>query len=138
MANNIRRSYNDRGYNSYSGNRRTSDYNPYNRSDNYSGKRRSQVKKLIKGDILYLSGWKIGSKAGFRTFFVAPAKSPKTRVSKSGKNWVSCRVSVTNKTHGTNGIFAGWMDTANHRVFVRELGLMLNPQTGFISYLSKK
>lgn len=104
----------------------------------YNGKRRSSCRKIEKGSVVYLTGWKNGRKAGFRSFFVAPAANPKTKVSGSGKTWVSCRVIVENKTHGSQGMFAGWWHKETSRVFCKQLGLMLNPNTGFISYLPRK
>lgn len=100
--------------------------------------RRSQCKTITKGNTLYVTGWKVGRKAGFRTFFVAPAKSGKTVTSKSGKVWHACRVTVVNKTHGSNGLFPAWIDEATKKVFIKDLGLMLNPNTGFISYIPRK
>lgn len=107
------------------------------------GKRRSHCRTIVKDGVLYVTGWKVGKQSGFRTFFVAPAKSPKVRTSKrenGGKEieWHSCRVTVVNKTHNTKGLFPGWIDAATKRVFVSELNLLINPQTGFISYLEGK
>ena len=107
-------------------------------ASDWNGKRRSQCRKIEKDGVLYVTGWKIGKRAGFRTFFVAPAKSPVRKVSKSGRVWLSCRVEVVNKTMGIKSLFPGWIEESSKRVFVKSIGIMLNPNSGFISYLPKK
>lgn len=131
------RSQYDGGYNKqfggYNSNRNGGNFQP-----SYNGKRKSHVKKIVKDGVLYLSGWKAGKRAGFRAFFISPAKNPVRKVSKTNKVWLSCKVSVENRTHGTTGLFPAWINEATHDVFCKGLGLMFRPSTGFISYMQKK
>jgi len=125
---------------------------PYNRgfnpnsnfqiNSNQPMKRRSHCKTIVKDGVLYVTGWKVGSKAGFRTFFVAPAKNQRKIMSKknpgTATQWLTCRVSVMNKTHGSNGLFPAMIHEVTHKVFIKDLGIMLNPNTGYISYIPRK
>lgn len=104
----------------------------------WNGKRRSQCKLLDKGNVVYITGWKVGKRAGFRTFFIAPAKHQRTIVSKSGNTWLTCRVSVENKTFGSTGLFPAFWNKSNNKVICKSLGLIFNPVTGYISYIPNK
>lgn len=115
----------------------------YGANAQYSGKRRSHC-KLVKGrknpNETYVTGWKIGSKAGFRTFFVSPAKNQHNIVSrKTGQvtPWRTAKCEVINKTNGTKSLFPAMIHEQSLKVFILQLGIMLNPNTGFISYVNK-
>lgn len=139
-GNSFRNNPNGRNFNSGFLNFKRSNYKNgnYNMNIMSSPKRRSHCKLSPKGDIVYVTGWKVGKRAGFRTFLVSPSKSGFKTTSKSGKVWHGCRVKVVNKTHGSSGIFPGLIEEATKKVFIRDLGIMMNPNTGFISYIPKK
>jgi len=112
----------------------------YSRS-NYNGKRRSSCKTITKNGVTYVTGWKIGRKAGFRTFFVSPAKNQKNIYSKkdgSKTPWLTAKCEVVNKTHGTKSLFPALIHEKSLKVFILSLNIMINPNTGFISYIPKK
>lgn len=112
-----------------------------NRSGNWqrpaSGKPRSKCREIVKGNVLYITGWK-ATRRGLLSIFVAPPKHDKTVTSKNGRVWKTCRVSVTNINAGSKSLFPGFIDPNTHKVFVKELRMLINPQSGFISFLPKK
>lgn len=104
-----------------------------------NGGRRSrvQLKTSEKHGCTYLTGWKVG-KSGFRSFLVWPAKSPKHITSKSGKQYVTCSVTVVNKSTSTKSQSPAFWNVQTNKVICKELGLILDPNTGFISYIPRK
>jgi hypothetical protein len=113
----------------------------YGASPSYNGKRRSSCKVITKNGVSYVTGWKIGRKAGFRTFFVSPAKNQKRIYSKkdgSATPWMTAKCEVVNKTQATKSLFPAMIHEKSLKVFILSLGIMINPNTGFISYIPKK
>lgn len=108
---------------------------------NFSGKRRSSCKTITKNGVTYVTGWKVGRKAGFRTFFVSPAKNQRNIISKkdgSRTQWLTAKCEVVNKTQGTKSLFPAMIHEKSLKVFILSLGIMINPNTGFISYIPRK
>jgi len=113
----------------------------YNRSSNYNGKRRSSCKTITKNGVTYVTGWKMGRKAGFRAFFVSPAKNQRNIISRkdgSTTPWLTAKCEITNKTYGSKALFPAMIHEKSLKVFILSLNIMLNPNTGFISYIPKK
>jgi len=137
--NNYNNGYGYRRYRSYSrygnyGNRQ------YNRGG--SGRRRSMCKtQQSKKDPSHtlVTGWKVG-KAGFRSFVVGAARNQRNFLRKDGSKspWRNAWMIVTNKTANTKSTFPCFIHESSYKVICKQAGLILNPQTGFISYIPRK
>ena len=126
-------------------------YNPYRNyngggrrqfSKNATGKRRSMCKvQPSKKDPnhMLVTGWKVG-KAGFRAFTVGAAKNQRnfTRRDGSRSPWRNAWMIVTNKTSQSKATFPCFIHETTYKVICKQAGIILNPQTGFISYIPRK
>ena len=114
--------------NDYHGNNRNNwgDNRSNNRSNNNGRHSSSKPPKLSgakfgqKEENYYVNAWK-KNKYGFFTLFAWPYNKSQVKESKSGKEWISLFVTITNRSNMNVTHTAGMYDIQRKRLYLKEL-----------------